>query len=48
MACFQCKRTGEKICDAEEAEIRCLICNQCNIDLKNAIKEEFKNGDDNS
>ena len=26
MACFTCKRTGEKICDAEEAEIRCMIC----------------------
>lgn len=29
MACFVCKHTGERICDAEEAEIRCMICGRC-------------------
>ena len=28
-ACFVCKRTGEKICDGEEAEIRCTVCGRC-------------------
>lgn len=37
MACFKCKRTGEKICDAEEAEIRCMVCGYCE---REAIKEE--------
>lgn len=29
MSCFKCKRTGEKICNAEEAEIRCMVCGFC-------------------
>lgn len=28
-ACFVCVRTGEKICDAEEAELRCMVCGFC-------------------
>lgn len=29
MPCFRCKRTGEMICDAEEAELRCEVCGAC-------------------
>jgi len=30
--CFQCKRTGERICNPVEAEIKCMICNRCEVE----------------
>lgn len=41
MSCFRCKRTGEKICDAAEAEIRCMVCGFCE---RKAIKDQFEEG----
>lgn len=29
MSCFICRRTGIRTCDAEEAEIRCMVCGFC-------------------
>lgn len=29
MACFRCVQTGEIICDAEEADLRCAVCGAC-------------------
>lgn len=29
MACFVCKKTGERECDPEAAEIKCFLCGWC-------------------
>lgn len=29
MSCHICVRTGEKTCDLEEAELKCMICGRC-------------------
>lgn len=39
MSCHICVRTGERTCDPQEAEIKCLICGFCE---RQALKEEFK------
>ena len=29
MSCHICVRTGERTCDLEEAELKCVICGWC-------------------
>lgn len=29
MICFGCVRTGEIICDPEDADLRCEVCGAC-------------------
>lgn len=29
MSCHICVRTGEKTCDPEEANVKCMICGRC-------------------
>jgi hypothetical protein len=29
MSCHICRRTGQRTCDPAEAEIKCMICGQC-------------------
>jgi len=29
MSCFICKYDGTRICNAEEAEIKCFLCGRC-------------------
>lgn len=29
MACRICPRTGQRICDPEEAEVLCAVCGMC-------------------
>lgn len=33
--CHVCRYTGERICDPQEAQIRCLICGRCEAEEPN-------------
>jgi hypothetical protein len=40
-ACHVCKRTGERTCDAEEAEVKCMVCGWCEREaVKGALEDE--------
>lgn len=32
MSCHICKRTGEKTCNLQEAEIKCMVCGRCELE----------------
>lgn len=40
-ACFVCKHSGQHVCNAEEAEIKCMVCGRCEAE-KQLAKEEHE------
>ena len=52
MACMICRRTGERICDPDEADLRCMICGYCEREAADEyprprdikLQEELKDG----
>jgi hypothetical protein len=38
MTCHICKQTGQRTCDPQEAEIKCMICGKCAAKEKDETK----------